>query len=466
LAQAAEGIERLLYLDRRWMEMRDRVVRLGIIAALLAGVMCVAVAAQTAGKVPPPPAPPAAPAASAATKSESVSGDVIVEKGQTVSDATAVNGSVIVYGHVTGDATAVKGDVHVKPGGVIDGKAEAVGGKVIKDPGGQIRGQVSSIGGGKPHKGGSTNVQGSIVVVKGETVDEATAVQGDITVYGRVAGDATAVAGKLDVRPGGVVDGDATSVMGDLYVRPGGTVKGDATAVMGTVVQEIGGTISGQKTSVGFPVPKWLAGHMVGLGGTGGIVVLLILATASLVFWALVTMIVVAIWPDRMQAVATCTVTRPGWSVLYGVVGMLTILPLMIVLAITCVGIPLILVEIVLVVALLLVGAVGVKLALGQMIGKGIGRPFRSLIWPAVLGSVILSLIRFPVVSMAGQFICGILFTFGFGAAIMTGFGTSPDWFPRRFSRQRPAAPVVGPAPAPPTAPPAQEGGPEAPASG
>jgi len=49
------------------------------------------------------------------------------------------------------------------------------------------------------------------------------------------------------------------------------------------------------------------------------------------------------------------------------------------------------------------------------------------------------------VVNVVGSIICWILFTFGFGAVIMTGFGASPDWFPRRFSR---TPPTVPPAPA------------------
>lgn len=375
-------------------------------------------------------------------------GSVVVAKGQTVKEAMAVNGDVTVYGHVTGDATAVNGNVYVRSGGVIDGSATSVNGKVIKDPGGAIRGSVTTVGGGTAHDKGSgeaTNTHGDVVVAKGQTVSEATAIQGDVTVYGHVTGDASAVMGEVDVLSGGVVDGDATAVMGDVTVRSGGTVNGDATAVMGGVIQHIGSHVGGQVTRVGFPVPKWLGTWIPGIGEVSGIAVLLVIAVAFLVFWALVTAVIVAIWPARMQTIAECAIRRPGWSLLYGVVGLLTILPLMILLLITCVGIPLIPVELLFVFIIWLVGAAGVKLAVGQKIGQGIGRPFRSPVWAAVVGSCLLSLITFPVVPMIGNTICYILFTFGFGATIMTGFGASLDWFPRRFSRPPsppPATPV------------------------
>ena len=86
----------------------------------------------------------------------------------------------------------------------------------------------------KPAEVGAAKVSGSIekvrsdvVVEKGQTVREVSVVQGNITVFGHVTGDASVVMGNLDIKPGGRVDGDAVAVMGKLIIRRGGSVGGN-----------------------------------------------------------------------------------------------------------------------------------------------------------------------------------------------------------------------------------------------
>ena len=138
---------------------------------------------------------------------------------------------------------------------------------------------------------------------------------------------------------------------------------------------------------------------------------------------------------------------RPGWSVLYGIAGALAAVPVALLLLVTCVGIPFIGIEAVLLYAMWIVGAVGVKLAVGQKLGEAVNKPFSSPIWAVVVGALLLGLVR--LVPLAGGLIVSALFLFGFGAVINTGFGTHPDWFSRRFSKTAP----IQPAPAAPVPP-------------
>ena len=73
------------------------------------------------------------------------------------------------------------------------------------------------------------------------------------------------------------------------------------------------------------------------------------------------------------------------------------------------------------------------KLAIGQKLGEGVHRPFDSAIWAAVVGTVLLWAVW--LVPFAGDLIVSALSVIGFGAVIITGFGTHPDWFSRRFSK-------------------------------
>lgn len=289
---------------------------------------------------------------------------------------------------------------------------------------------------------------GNVVVAKGQTVREATAVKGNVTVYGHVTGDASAVMGNVDVKSGGKVDGDATAVMGNVIVRSGGSVSGDATTVMGGVIHEVGGTIGGSKTSIGPSMPHWTRGWFGGLGETGGLLFFGIVAGVVLIAQVLVAVLLVALFPQRMATVAECSLTRPGWSALYGIAGVMAAVPVAILLLVTCVGIPLIGVEAILLYAMWVVGAAGIKLAVGQKLGEAVNKPLLAPVWAAVVGAVVLGLVR--LIPFVGSLIVHVLFVFGFGAVIMTGFGSHPDWFSRRFSKTAPTQPTpVPPADAP-----------------
>ncbi len=68
-------------------------------------------------------------------------------------------------------------------------------------------------------------------VAVGEQVDEAVAFGDDVTIAGRVTGDAVSFGGNVVVEPTGQVDGDAVAFGGVIKVRPGGTIAGDQVAM-------------------------------------------------------------------------------------------------------------------------------------------------------------------------------------------------------------------------------------------
>lgn len=390
-----------------------------------------------------------------------VNQSITVAKDQTAKNVTAVNGSVNVFGHVTGDATAVNGNVHMHRGSRIDGKATAVNGRVIQDPGAVLGnklcevntetgkmptgiGDVTIIGGQRAGRE-AVEVGDDVVVEKGQTVTKAAAVMGNLTVKGHVTGDAVAV-------------------MGNVYVPSGGKVDGDAVAVMGKVIRSGTGSIKGDVTSVGwgFPqttwygVPGWLLPSST--EKWDGWMLFLLYNAGGLVLSALLTAVVIALFPQRMSAIAETSIEKPGWSLLYGIAAALLVIPVAFLLLITCIGIPLIAVELVFVVMLVIAGSVAIELALGRKISAGIGRPIQSAVWAGVVGALVVGLIE--LIPFIGIMISLVLYTLGTGAALMTGFGSRPDWFASKFDKSsRPTAPQTPHAPpepsqAPPLAPP------------
>ncbi|HJU76030.1 MAG TPA: hypothetical protein VJ717_19975, partial [Gemmatimonadaceae bacterium] len=80
--------------------------------------------------------------------------------------------------------------------------------------------------------------RGSLTIEAGQTVTGPVAVfEGNLTVLGRLAGDAVALGGDIVVGTGGEVTGDAVAVEGEVR-REGGTIGGDARHLRGVLSDE------------------------------------------------------------------------------------------------------------------------------------------------------------------------------------------------------------------------------------
>ncbi len=289
--------------------------------------------------------------------------------------------------------------------------------------GGIVEGRVS-ITAGEPEAyeeelaGASDEVRvvGDLVVGKTQTVGDAIAVAGDVIVWGRVTGDAVAVAGSVRVQGGGRVDGDAVSIGGEV-VKEGDAYVGGETIGLG------GWTWSAKRFVPSF-TKNWFFSALVGR---------LVDFWNALLFAAL-AVVIVALFRVRMETVAGVAFERAGLSAVYGIVAWLLIIPVAVLLLVTCIGIPLIAVEILLVVAAWIAGSVAVSLALGRRIGEALDLPIASAALATFIGAVVLGVIG--LVPLAGDLVVFALSLIGFGAALLTGFGTDPMWFPNRSRRK------------------------------
>ncbi|MFP2929620.1 hypothetical protein ACLESO_31360 [Pyxidicoccus sp. 3LG] len=74
--------------------------------------------------------------------------DLVIEAGEKVKDAVAIEGNVIIRkGAVVEDAVAIRGRVIVEAGGRVKGNAMALGGEVRVRDGGRVDGDAVAIGG-------------------------------------------------------------------------------------------------------------------------------------------------------------------------------------------------------------------------------------------------------------------------------------------------------------------------------
>lgn len=105
-------------------------------------------------------------------------------------------------------------------------------------------------------------VMGTPVHVRpGESTGDVVAIGGGVTVEGEVMGDAVSVGGSEDIT--GVVNGTAVSVGGSVHLGPNARVMGDVVSVGGSVEREPGAEVLGRVTEVSL----WQG---LALGGWGG----------------------------------------------------------------------------------------------------------------------------------------------------------------------------------------------------
>jgi hypothetical protein len=108
-------------------------------------------------------------------------------------------------------------------------------------------------------------------------------------------------------------------------------------------------------------------------------------------------------------------------TLLWGILGYILICPVAILLAITIVGMPLIMVEAVLVSIALTMGYIAASQLIGKKFTKAIRKPNQPMIVEVAWGLAILFLIDF--IPFLGPLVKCLVLTMGFGSAIVTKLG-------------------------------------------
>lgn len=313
--------------------------------------------------------------ASAQTGGEEFGGLVEVAEGETVDgDFNAVGGTVLVAGTVTGDVEATGGTVIVARTGVVEGSVSAIGGAVV------LEGRV----------GGDVDVSaGSVLVREGATVGgDLTAVGGSVQFDGDVAGTANLAGESVQVGPAAVVGGDVVYEAESFAIAP-------SAAVAGTV--SVGDVVPRETETAPPALPR-------GVGAVYGLLANLLLGVALLL-----------VVPRFSASVATAGTTRALRSGGYGLLALVGVPLLLVLVAVTIVGIPLSLAGAVTFAALLWVAFVYGALVAGTWAVGELGRESR---WLALLVGVVFVAVVDVVPFVGGVVQFGLL-VLGLGAFVL-----------------------------------------------
>jgi hypothetical protein len=285
-----------------------------------------------------------------------VFGDVVVEPGESESEVSTAVGDITVEGFVVGDVRSARGDVEV--GG------EGVGGDI---------------------KAGSGDVE--VLAPVGGKID---AGFGDVYIDARVDGD-------VEVGRGDVELGPEASVGGDLHYGSG-EIDGNWAAVEGNVV-------------AGDMRP----GIDHGWGGFG-ILDLVGWAFAAALF-AACSVLAVVLAPGQVSAATRRAEESPGMSLLFGVASVPAVVVLCVVLAVSIIGIPLLLLLAPAYLALVFFGALVAAYVVGRRVVFATGRYHAGNAFAAAVGAVILAA-AYLIPYLGGLLIYGLAL-FGTGASIL-----------------------------------------------
>ena len=242
----------------------------------------------------------------------------------------------------------------------------------------------------------------SFTVGANETVDKAVAIGGSVTIAGHVRRDAVAIGGSVTLEPGARVEGDAVAIGGAVSVAEGATLEGDNVSLGGTIPTTVGSMV------------RWVVGgpHMFSMFRFAAR-----LTRAVLLF--VIALLIAVAFPGALTRIGTYLVNRPGLSALGGFALLLGFVPLVVLLAVTIIGIPLIPVAVISLVALLLFGFTVSAGWLGEKLPflRENKTPLRTV----ALGGVVLVLVG--LIPWIGTVVVVLAAVVAAGATLLSRFG-------------------------------------------
>ncbi len=238
-----------------------------------------------------------------------------------------------------------------------------------------------------------------IVVAEGVSANDVVCIGGNVTVSGRVDSNIVAVGGSVTLKERSYVGGEIVIVGGEIFKDQDASIGGKITQIyMPHFIPSLTDFLQG----------KWIA-----LWATISVLALLGFLGMAILF--------VGILPEHITHAVKMLERSFFAMLLWGVLWSILIVPITVLLAISIIGIILIPLEIILVALAFIIGYI----ASAKFIGKNILSSLKKAPFPfadVILGIVILYIVGF--VPMIGSIITIFFLLAGFGATVVTRFGT------------------------------------------
>ena len=256
-----------------------------------------------------------------------------------------------------------------------------------------------------------TRLGEQLTVRKGQKVDNAISIGGNVVVYGEVLKDAVSLGGSLVVKSGGRVGRNAFVIGGRIITEPDGLIGGERIEVRNLP----GLSFLGELSVLSTRLPQ-IQNSMIS-----------IFNFLRGIFWFNTTLVALSLGlllhlflPSQLQTVTDTIGHYPLKSGWVGAAGLLAFMLLLVMLGISVVGIPMIPILVTATVVALMLGYV----AFGFFIGREIPHPLfrRSPGFTIACGVLLLTLAN--AIPILGGFVFFITILVGYGAVLISRFGT------------------------------------------
>jgi uncharacterized membrane protein len=257
---------------------------------------------------------------------------------------------------------------------------------------------------------GKKNSLDMVRVFHDVTIEEGQVVQGDIVCF----------ACSVELQSGSIVQGGVVTFGGNIQVHQGALIVGESVALAGAVDVDRGGQVMGEIVNAG---PRSLfgvshpskRGWLTSLGPFG-----LFPTLALFAIFYLVGLLVLRMWPERVRNVGHAMFENPVRSFTVGFLCWLLLLPLVVLLCISIVGILLIPLLPVVVFISIDMGLSAFALKVGESLPAGPGQRF---VPPAALGMGMAVLLLVAFVPWLGISMLALLQFFALGSSVGSRFG-------------------------------------------
>ena len=263
---------------------------------------------------------------------------------------------------------------------------------------------------GAPCRAENTNIVkigGDVTIAEGNKVKNAVAVGGQITVNGTATGHVMAIGGSVVLTRTALVEGNVVSVGGVIVMGKGARVHGNLKEINASDISQSLASVLNE---------DW----------EGWSWVFAVLSLILFIGIMLLAILLVTLLPKPVCIVATAIRESPFRVFLWGLLVLISIVPLAVLLTISVMGIVLIPLEMTLVVGSALVGFIAVAQLAGEKIFLFFKKRDQSILSDVPLGLIILWLVGW--IPNIGWMIKVIAVVLGLGGVLVSCLGARQKW--------------------------------------
>ncbi len=244
----------------------------------------------------------------------------------------------------------------------------------------------------------------------------------DVTIEeGTKVHNVLAIGGQVTVE--GVVENNIVSLGGSVVLTRTAVVRGNVFALGGIIVRGRGAEVHGNVTEINADDISSAIANALSEEWEGWSWIFAIVSVAIFLGVLLLTVLTVFLIPKPVRLIAAAVREKPFKVTVWGLAGLVLVVPLAVLLAVSVVGIVLIPLEMAIVLCAVLIGFISVSQLVGQKLFAILKRQDQSMMRETVWGLIVLWLIGWiPYVGWMVK-VCAIVL--GLGGVLLTRFGTN-----------------------------------------